>query len=127
MGCIVYWTGSSNTSVHASPDCLYLRGPQRMTKPLERVDLADVVRPKLCKRCFPTAPRIKVAHVRCRLCNTAQVLPCEHNGGIRVLVERSLSSSFYVKMQGAKGQYQPKWVWPEHAHWYTLAQPLPVR
>lgn len=120
----VYWTGSSNTSVHLSADCLYLKGPQRLGKPLRQVELADVKRPRLCINCFPNAPRIKVAHVRCRKCNKRQTLPCQHNGGVRVLVERDLQSPFYVNLQGQPGHYQPKWVWPEHAHWYTLAQPL---
>lgn len=71
------------TRFHRSPDCFQLRkGPARGDgNDLLAVDLENVfVRP--CQSCYPDAPRVKMRHPYCFICETPNA--CEHNGGILI-------------------------------------------
>ena len=84
------------TRFHRSPDCRQLtKKPARGEGlPLIAVDLEEVdARP--CATCYPDAPRIKVLHRYCDICESPY--PCEHNGGVLIL-------------DRAGRRY---WVWPD--------------
>ena len=111
MGRLVYMTDSKNVRVHDTPECRQLaiaQAQRRYPRPVKAVDLETIQAPKLCKRCWPEAPRAKVRHVQCTKCGHHRPMPCPHNGGIEVLLTNH------------KGW---TWVWPENAHHYTLANP----
>lgn len=102
MGVSVYAT-SRGRIIHASPDCVALK--HRARGWAER-DLDDIEHPDLCKHCWPEQPRLRVAH---RQCCGSMTLPCRHNGGVLVRMERRVG-----------------YVWPEDAHRYTLVNPVHI-
>jgi hypothetical protein len=101
----VYTTGSENVKFHASKDC---RGLTKGQKEAFAVELATLQAPKPCLYCYPDYPVLAVVHLRCTICNTGKVYPCQHNGGVRVLVP-------------TRHGYRSKYVWPENSHAYEVA------
>jgi hypothetical protein len=84
------------TRFHRSPECYQLtKGPARGdNNDLIPIDLDDVqTRP--CKTCYPDAPRMKIRHAYCTVCESPYA--CEHNGGLLI---RDRGGRWY-------------WTWPD--------------
>ena len=101
----VFGTGVLGAAFHARPDCRWLKNTRH---PVVELDLAKLRSAQPCKTCYPQLPNPRVAHIRCRKCNTGKVYPCAHNGGVLVVVPGQRYS-------------RVKHVWPEQAHAYDLA------
>lgn len=121
MGLMVYRSAKLNTRVHRSRECLRLAS--RVKGEVYEIDLAQLPAPNLCRVCFPDQPTIKVFHARCLKCGQKRALPCPHNGAIQVLVSQRDGRSLRPEGQLPGVLIQTRWVWPENAHHYSLANP----
>lgn len=82
----------------------------------EPVELAGLrIRP--CGRCYPDVPRSKVVRRYCHTCDLGRVLPCEHNGGVKVTYTFQTN---YVSLLRDPGDEVTRsaWVWPDQAWLY---------
>ena len=114
----VYKTRSRAAKVHASPDCPQLTQRAHF---IREVDLEELTGPRFCKRCFPDFPRIpRVWHPTCYKCHPERRMPCEHNGGVQILVWRV---NLTVDPLGNRVPIKT-WVWPENVGSRTLVNPV---
>jgi|SRR5690606_16793665 len=103
----VLYSHQPGTRFHTDQTCTSIQGTKHTYTP---VDITEVGAADPCRRCQPDYPDIKVLHKRCRRCNRGKTYPCSHNGGVRVRV---------LTRRGVWTRY----VWPEQAHRYELAEP----
>jgi hypothetical protein len=112
MSAQVWWSGDAHARVHETPSCRILKS-YHQKRPLKLVGLDAISTPLFCRTCFPDAPRIKkIPHLPCDICSPNRAKPCEHNGGVLVVIKRHDSyptSSNYTR-----------YVWPETAAAHTV-------
>lgn len=65
-----------------------------------------------CLRCMPEAPRLKFIKRECKICNKG-MRPCEHNGGVPIVVETRNALPTWNGTYGTNKRIQ--WYWPDAA------------
>lgn len=127
VGRTVWTTKDRHGHIHAVQDCHGARtSAHRNRAEYIEVPLAEILNPTPCRRCFPTAPRLRVWHPICKQCRQSRPLPCPHNGAVQVHQPRrgqwvgKFGDSEYDEDSVT---YVHRWVWPENAWRYTLVNP----
>lgn len=118
MGLMVYGTGRKHAGVHHDRDCYQL--VTMSMYPIKEMDLETIQAPRLCKSCWPDLPRVQSWHAMCYLCGYPYPYPCEHNGGMQVVVPQRDGVSHRAPGDDQGRLLQTRWVWPENAHHYLM-------
>lgn len=113
---VVWVSPGRNVRFHRTTDCYSIRGVDVVPLPIE-----DIGTYKMCQRCWELPPELAVFHSLCRVCAQDRPKPCRHNGGVLVRVP--------VRGGVRGGEYDPsiethqeRYVWPENAWRYGLAE-----
>lgn len=105
---------------HSTRDCWQLTKTPHVGdhREVDEIDLEDIAYPLPCRTCYPDAPRLESVHRYCRVCDTGKVNPCEHNGGVKVMMTQQHRSQ---TITSEAGDTFTRWihVWPERVHLYV--------
>jgi len=106
------------SKVHFDRECSAWLSSTTRKRPLVEVDVADLKSVQFCKVCAPPelSRRWKTEHRQCTICNWSRPMPCEHNGGVKVVnIDRM---NHYGKEER---RVNTRWRWPENVQGAPLA------
>lgn len=111
-------TNKTKSNVHLDRACLEKWMKDRHSQQqiielsLERIQNMSV---RFCSHCCPKELKHPtMVHRKCEICDRARPWPCEHNGGVRVLI--------HTYRQGRPWTVH-RWRWPENVVFGGLADP----
>lgn len=115
---MVYVVGERGRRFHRHAGCWRIRQGQATGTPAEvfEVPLNELVRTAPCRACYPRSPRAKLFRPYCHEC--ASVLPCQHNGGIKVRIPRMWDRGTRALIDPGEVTFATRYVWPDRAYRY---------